>query len=119
MIERHSKVFVPVSAEKKYPDNENDYYFTIDSVERKSVVSGYDLYYNKIAKDTHWLEEKENVYVLSEQEYDDIKKESIALLRWLNRPDAKYAPLFDNETFAGNEDDISIEDFYELFNQQK
>ena len=42
------------------------------------------------------------------------KEVAIALLKWVNRPEAMYAPMFDEETWAGNETDISTE---ELFNQ--
>lgn len=54
------------------------------------------------------------------QEYADQekKKEAIALLKWLNRRDAQYAPMFDSDTWAGNEEDINSEQYYQMYCEQ-
>lgn len=67
------KVFVPVSADKRLP-NEAAWYFVIDKdgiksfavydIERKRFLSSQG-YYIAVS---HWLEEKENVYVLTEDD---------------------------------------------------
>jgi hypothetical protein len=70
MIERHSKVFVPVSVDERLPDKEDRYSVIVDGVQESAYFNGkqfeFAVYMEKYI--THWLEEKENVYVLSEQE---------------------------------------------------
>lgn len=46
------------------------------------------------------------------------KQAAIDFVKWATRKEAKYAPMFDGETWAGNETDISVYDLYELYEKK-
>jgi hypothetical protein len=88
MIERHSKVFVPVSTDERFPNKHGDFIVTQREGGYATTweFDGEEEDFKKWV--THWLEEKENVYVHTEQELkEEKKKEAIAFADFLREED--------------------------------
>ncbi len=69
---KYDKVFVPVSVNERLPNKQSGQVFAIN---RNGAL--YTPYARMIGKEplnwvTYWLEEKENVYIISEDLYNDL-----------------------------------------------
>lgn len=78
---KYEKVFVPVSVDERLPDEYNSYFVLVNKTQmdtasrcdsksyyfgkKKTFISSSHHLEDSI---THWLEEKQNVYVMSEEE---------------------------------------------------
>lgn len=59
--------------------------------------------------------EEEGIALAAMDEY--AKEFCMAMLNYINKVDAEYAPMWDGETWAGNEEDITAEQYLEKFIQ--
>jgi hypothetical protein len=125
---RHSKVFVPRSVDT--PPDRSEFYFgnaifvnapteTIKQISHFTPESGVWHTDSKHIKTKDWLEEKENVYVLTE---DELKDATFSFAEWASHSDWTYLPskkLWYNEEDEDNITPTTTEELYKLFNQQK